>query len=148
MSIDPKLWGNAFWSTLHHVAAGYNDHPSLGARQVMTNFIQSIPVLLPCAECQDHAFDYIGRADLDRVVSSRRQLFLFFFNFHNHVNARLNKPQLAAKTVFQRYRVPFDGEAAAATTEPPFHWSPWLTTALAVILVVVVAGIGHRSRFK
>lgn len=106
MNLEPKLWGPSFWTTLHYISASYDINPNPNIRSTMKNFIHSLPVFLPCKECQDHAFDFIKSSDLDKVVQNRKELFLFFFNFHNTVNNRLNKPPMSIHDAVVKYHIP------------------------------------------
>jgi len=40
---------------------------------------------------------------LDHAVATRQNLFTFFWNFHNHVNARNNQPQMPFAVAFNFY---------------------------------------------
>ena len=102
-SIDPNIWGPHFWTTLHFIASAYDDNPNQSVKTAMKTFIRTIPVLLPCKECQDHAFDYIRKTDLDTAVSNRSKLFAFFVDFHNAVNTRLGKPTFSLANAINTY---------------------------------------------
>ena len=106
--LDPSIWGPHFWATFHYIAATYSDSPSPSIKSTMKNFIQSIPVFLPCSTCQDHAFVYIKSHNLDNVVLNKKELFTFFFNFHNEVNKRLNKPLMKMEDALNAYSVSKD----------------------------------------
>jgi hypothetical protein len=103
MSLEPKIWGPHYWATFHFMAATYDDNPNLSVQKAMKTFIQTIPVILPCKECQDHAFNFIKESNLDKAISNRKELFTFFFNFHNKVNERLNKPLMNFNDALTRY---------------------------------------------
>ncbi|AHL67526.1 hypothetical protein DH26_gp029 [Chloriridovirus anopheles1] len=92
----------------------------------MKTFIQSIPVFLPCKDCQDHAFEYIKNTNLDKVVQSRDSLFVFFFDFHNAVNKRLNKPQFLLSDALKKYGM----------KKPSFNFNLWLSIILISIAVL------------
>jgi hypothetical protein len=105
-SLEPNVWGPYYWNTLHFIAATYDSNPNQSVRSAMKNFIQSLPILLPCKECQDNALNFIKTKNLDVVVSTRKELFNFFFNFHNRVNERLNKPIMKIEDALKRYHIP------------------------------------------
>ena len=104
-NIEPSIWGPYYWNTLHFMAAAYDEKPNHSVRSAMKTFIQSLPLFLPCKECQDNALSFIKTKDLDTVVSTRKELFHFFFDFHNRVNARLKKPLMKLEDAFKRYHV-------------------------------------------
>jgi hypothetical protein len=106
MNLNPSQWGPYYWNMLHFMSSSYDNNPNPSVQSVMKNFIQSLPVFLPCKECQDHAFHFIKSKNLDKVVESRKDLFTFFFNFHNFVNERLGKPIMDIKTALEKYFIP------------------------------------------
>ena len=102
---DTRVWGPAFWFTLHNGAARYPIKASLICAERMKGFILGMPVMIPCEKCQDHATSYIeaNYCRLDEIVSGREQLFNFFVSFHNNVNERYNKPIMSNEDAYALY---------------------------------------------
>ena len=102
---DPRVWGPAFWFTLHNGAARYPIKASPICAERMKGFILGMPVMIPCEKCQDHATSHIeanyGR--LNEIVSGREQLFNFFVSFHNYVNERYDKPKMSNEDAHALY---------------------------------------------
>jgi cytidine deaminase len=90
-------WGPSFWYFFHTTAVSYVDNPTPEMRNVMRQFIVSIPIFLPCAACRQHAMIYLEsrQNQFDWAVASRANLFEFFWAFHNHVNAITGKAQMS-----------------------------------------------------
>lgn len=90
---EPDVFGRAFWFTLHNGASKYPVEPSPFQCEKMKGFIRGIPIMLPCEKCSIHAQTFIesNENSLDQIVSSRENLFEFFWNFHNYVNKRYGK---------------------------------------------------------
>lgn len=89
----PEVWGPHYWFVIHTFAQSYPVKPHAIQKEVAINFIKLIPFLLPCAQCFNHAFQYIQARIrlLDHIVNSRENLNTFFRDFHNSVNLRLGK---------------------------------------------------------
>jgi len=102
---DPKTWGPKLWFSFHNGAAKYPSNPSPIIKNNMKNFILGIPVILPCEKCKEHANQFIesNYNNLDKIVSSRDNLFKFFFDFHNHVNRNTNKPEMSYEDAKKLY---------------------------------------------
>ena len=85
---SPDVFGPPFWFTLHNGANKYPENPNKIVQKKMKDFIIAIPIMLPCLKCKDHATSYIesNLEKLDKIVSSRKNLFNFFVDFHNYVN--------------------------------------------------------------
>ena len=71
----------------------------------MKNFIHGICVMLPCENCANHATAYIESKhhELDDIVSSRSNLFKFFWEFHNTVNRRLGKSDVSLADAYAQF---------------------------------------------
>jgi len=102
---DPRVWGPAFWFTLHNGAARYPIKASPICAERMKGFILGMPVMIPCEKCQDHATSHIEQNyhRLNEVVSGREQLFNFFVSFHNYVNKRYGKPEMSNEDAYALY---------------------------------------------
>jgi len=102
---DPEVWGPSFWFTLHNGAAHYPRRASPLFAERMKGFIMGIPVMVPCEKCADHATAHIEANwhRLDEIVSGREELFKFFWEFHNKVNRRYNKPEMSLEDAWKLY---------------------------------------------
>lgn len=102
---DSRVWGPRYWYVFHMGACAYPENPTFNERAEMKHYIQAVPLILPCSVCQQHAIKYLSvwSNSLDWVVSSRNNLFVFWWQFHNHVNKSLNKPELSFEKVKEMY---------------------------------------------
>lgn len=102
---DPKVWGPHYWYMFHNMAYNYVERPSEETKRNLKNFIQSIPFILPCPLCSDHAKIFLERNNhlLDHSVSSRNNLMMFFFFFHNYVNQNTQKKSLSLVDFKKKY---------------------------------------------
>lgn len=102
---DPKVWGPAFWFTLHNGASKYPISASPIVKSRMKSYIIGIPTMLPCTVCQIHATNHIekNKSKLDEITSGRDNLFKFFVDFHNIVNKRYNKPIVSVEDAYKMY---------------------------------------------
>jgi hypothetical protein len=102
---DPRVWGPAFWFTLHNGAVNYPIKASPTWEDRMKGFILGIPVMIPCEKCRDHATSHIEANfyRINEIVSGREQLFNFFVSFHNYVNERYDKPKMSNEDAYDLY---------------------------------------------
>jgi FAD-linked sulfhydryl oxidase len=102
---NPKVWGPAFWLSLHLSAAHYPENPSAIVRDRMKQRIMAIPYEVPCSTCRPHASAFIesNRDKLDTVVSNKHELGKFYVDFHNKVNKRYNKPEWTYEKAYAVY---------------------------------------------
>ncbi len=109
----PDVFGPAFWFTLHNGASKYPLEASPFQIEKMKGFIKGIPIMLPCEKCSSHAQTYIESKDdeFDDIVSGREKLFIFFWEFHNYVNRRYNKPE----PTLEEAKMMFMGKAKVTT---------------------------------
>lgn len=102
---SPDVFGPPFWFTLHNGASKYPDNPNNIVQKKMKDFIIAIPIMLPCLKCKDHATSFIesNLEKMDDIVSSKKNLFNFFVDFHNYVNKRYNKKNYSYEEAFELY---------------------------------------------
>jgi len=102
---NPEVWGPAMWNFLHLTAASYPHHPDAHLKNNMKNFILSIPSFIQCGPCAEDAHRYIivRKKLMDNYVSSKKNLFIFFWEFHNFVNLKLRKPQIELEMAWNKY---------------------------------------------
>lgn len=141
MNLEPSSWGPHFWNTFHFIAAAYDNNPNQSVQSAMKNFIQSLPILLPCKECQDNALNFFKTKNLDVVVSTRKELFEFFFDFHNRVNARLNKPILKIEDALKRYHIPKEDYKLYSVEQSPSRHPAFGRVEVIIITIIILCSI-------
>jgi len=104
-SANPVVWGPAFWFSLHNGALRYPNRAAPVWKERMKHFILGIPVMVPCEKCSEHATSYLEYSyeKIDEVVNGRRELFEFFWEFHNVVNKSLGKPEISLDDAYRMY---------------------------------------------
>ena len=101
---DPRVWGPAFWFSLHNMSFNYPVKASYIVKSRTKNFILALPILLPCPTCKIEATKHIEKQeDLDDVCSGRDKLSRFFVDFHNKVRKRQQKSQMEYDEAFKMY---------------------------------------------
>lgn len=105
-SKDPSVWGPHAWKFFHIMAENYPQKPCILVQKRAKQFITSLPFMLPCENCSVHAMAFIDEREgnMDKIVSSRDDLALFFIDFHNYVNARYGKKVYSEKDEIQKIR--------------------------------------------
>lgn len=88
-SLSSTSFGPAFWFVIHY---GLMYKPNITNTINSTDFFINLSFLIPCLECRFHYFKYMTKYKNDLAISSSsdKDLQLFFYNFHNNVNKRLN----------------------------------------------------------
>lgn len=108
-SNNPEIFGPHLWFILHTMSINYPQNPTYEQKQMMRNLILSLPIMLPCLQCQKHCSEYIQTNinKIDYALSSNTELFKFFVDFHNNVNKRKNKPILSYEQAYKIYTAQF-----------------------------------------
>lgn len=83
MSYSERL-GRKCWTFFHEMAKGWPLVPDYNLITNFNNFMHAFAEIYPCRKCKAHIKEYI--ATVQPFPSS-----LYFCNFHNSVNKRLNK---------------------------------------------------------
>lgn len=105
---NPKVWGPAYWFSLHTSAINYPENPSSIFKERMKGRILAIPFEIPCPACRPHASAFIEqhKGQLNQIVNSRKNLFNFYVDFHNKVNERYGKKKYTYKEAWDLYMNP------------------------------------------
>jgi len=85
------LWGAPTWFLLHTMAEKVKDESFMAIRAKMFEIIYTICTNLPCPKCSAHATDYLKGINFN-AITSKRDLQLMLFKFHNEVNGRKSLP--------------------------------------------------------
>jgi hypothetical protein len=102
---SPEVFGPAFWFTLHTGSVHLPQTLSPIAISRLKGFIHGIPEMVPCVECSEHSRAFI-EANKTRIDNLKRgdDVFRFYFDFHNYVNVKLNKPVISYEQALKLYK--------------------------------------------
>lgn len=89
MGICPTVFGPYFWSVIHMTAMSAGKELPEDKAQAYIRFYESMPDILPCAQCGKHL-----RENLDMLPPDTADLFRWTVDLHNLVNSQLNKPEI------------------------------------------------------
>ena len=79
---------HVMWLFFHSFSFAYPDEPSEEYKIETANFLANIipKNITGCGSCQNDYKKYIENLNIYRVISSKTELSLFFYNLHNHIN--------------------------------------------------------------
>jgi hypothetical protein len=84
-------WGNATWYLFHTLAFKMRDEHFEELKDEFLTICANICANLPCPDCSEHATKIMYNVKRDNI-KTKKDLQLFFFDFHNSVNRRTGKP--------------------------------------------------------
>ena len=92
MPISQQMWGNTIWFLFHSILYKINQDDFLKVKKDIIFVIINVCNNLPCPECREDASNVLKKINLDNI-NDKNELEKFIFNFHNHVNKKLNKKE-------------------------------------------------------
>ena len=95
-------WGPSIWYLFHTLSFKIKEEEFTGIRVELLDTIKVICKNLPCPSCAQHATMYMQRLDYNSI-QSKEDFKRFFFNFHNDVNKRLEKPIFTLEDLDNKY---------------------------------------------
>lgn len=98
-----KEWGNATWYLFHTLSFKMKDQYFDSLKNDFLNICTNICGNLPCPNCSEHAATVMKNLNRDNI-KTKKDLQLFFFDFHNAVNRRVNKPVFEEKNMFMYHK--------------------------------------------
>ena len=85
-----KRWGEPTWYFFHifieKISPAYYNSNSQKCIKMYRNICEN----LPCPYCKDDAVKYINTHKIEKMIT-KDLMKTYLFNFHNHVNKKLNK---------------------------------------------------------
>lgn len=106
-------WGPILWRILHGLAEHYGKlmYPLFLKEEenAWPKFIEQTQYILPCKECREHYKDYYLKNKpfiLKNLSSEQKGVWIknYFFNLHNEVNIRNDKPLFEYSNLHNTYK--------------------------------------------
>jgi hypothetical protein len=102
MSLSKESWGNNIWYLFHSLAHKLKEDKFESQKNNIVFIIKTICNTLPCPDCSKDATSMLNKIDFN-TIRNKNDLKMFFFNFHNAINAKLNKPQFNYENLDSKY---------------------------------------------
>ena len=96
-------WGNATWYLFHTLAFKMRDEHFEELKDDFLTICANICTNLPCPDCSEHATKIMFNVKRDHI-KTKKDLQLFFFDFHNSVNRRVRKPVFNEEQMFMYHK--------------------------------------------
>ena len=93
MSLNIETWGPNIWYFFHALAEKINNDKFIENKSNLVELIKIICSNLPCPECSNDAISIINKMNLNNMLNNKNDLIKFYYDFHNHINKKLKKPQ-------------------------------------------------------
>lgn len=90
--MKPQIWGRHFWTTIHLIALGYPDVPTIEDQQTYRDFFNMFGRILPCYKCSVNYVRHVSEMPIDTYLKNPQTLFNWTVSLHNVVNRELGKP--------------------------------------------------------
>lgn len=95
-------WGAPVWCFLHTFAEKIKDSEFVNIKGELFEIIVKVCNNLPCPECARHATEYMQNINFNNI-SSKKELKLMLYTFHNSVNKRKNYQEYPLIELDQKY---------------------------------------------
>jgi hypothetical protein len=98
----PMKWGEPTWFLFHTLAEKVKPEYFADIRAELLNIIYAICTNLPCPDCAKHATQYLNSINFN-TITTKRDLQLMLYNFHNEVNRRKKYPEFRIEDLNTKY---------------------------------------------
>ncbi len=110
-----KEFASKLWKEMHQIASEYSDNPSEDDKIRIKKYFHQLEFdknKIVCLSCRNHFLRFYKRytSTLDEIISSRYNLFLFFWRLHNNVNRILHKEEISFDVICKEYNISFVDE--------------------------------------
>ena len=140
--MNPATWGPHLWSSLHYIALGYPESPSMTDKYNYKLFYENISKVLPCEKCAEHYKTSLAKNPIDTFLEGPKSLFEWTVMIHNEANKHLGKPMMPfaqAKMLYvknvESFRNPYNSSTLALMA----------TTTLCVCIIIATYTYMRRA---
>lgn len=95
--IEPHLWGEHYWYVIESVIISM-DTKEKPSREFVSFFFYSLQNILPCPTCREHYQKYFQKYDIEKILTSKKKLFLWIYNLRNEIQKRNGKSFISFET--------------------------------------------------
>ena len=89
--MSPNTWGPFVWKLFHVLVCNIKDSEYNKLKGEIFSQIKNICTALPCPDCSTHATQFLSKITPHNYDTKEKMINLFY-NFHNIVNKKKNKP--------------------------------------------------------
>lgn len=108
MSFSKEIWGNNIWYLFHSLAHKIREEKFEVHKNNLIFIIKTVCNTLPCPECSKDATAMLNKVDFNNI-KNKNDFKMLLFNFHNAINAKLNKSLFSYENLDNKYNnVNFD----------------------------------------
>lgn len=93
----PENWGPFAWMTLHAVALGYPDNPTIEDKLNYKMFYSNIQNILPCIKCRVNLKKHTKEINIDNYLTNSYKLHEWVTKIHNLSASTYNGRQVSEK---------------------------------------------------
>ena len=106
MGMATRFWGVIHWETIHTTSMGYAyNNPSSKQKADYKRFYTSFGNIIPCGLCRTSYKKFLKELPLtEKVLSSRKRLFVWTCMIHNKVNQKLGCLIFTRKQIESKYK--------------------------------------------
>ncbi len=101
--MHPSIWGKHFWITIHMIALGYDDNPTLKKRKEYQDFFTDLYKIIPCDKCSVNYKRHLEELPIFSYLNSKQNLFKWTVMIHNIVSRELGKQQWNTEYAYTHY---------------------------------------------
>lgn len=103
MTVNIQTWGNNIWYLFHTIAHKIKEQEFNNVKEDLIYILKTICSNLPCPECSSDATNLLNKVNFNNI-NSKQDFKLLIFNFHNHINKKLNKPEFDINNLDNKYK--------------------------------------------
>lgn len=97
-----NTWGPSVWNLFHCMSIKLHEEQFNQSKFIAIEIIKKICYNLPCPTCREDAMKIVKNLQPEKF-KTKQNLTNFVFNFHNHVNKKLKKPEFPRDELDAKY---------------------------------------------
>tara|TARA_A100001015_G_scaffold6337_1_gene7930 strand:- start:837 stop:1277 length:441 start_codon:yes stop_codon:yes gene_type:complete len=142
INIDPKIWGESFWYTLHIISFTYPDTPNDTAKKKYYDLIQNLPLFLPNKKISDQFIQILDKYPVKPYLDSKVMFIKWMHFIHNEINKLNYKDPIPYDDYIQKITQSF------IIKEIPKNTINYYDIYSIMFIIILIAVIWFESKIK
>ncbi len=139
-NLDPEVWGPRFWFVMFTMAISYPDNVTKVTKKKYYDFIQNLPLFLPCQDCGNHFAKLLDKYPVTPYLDSKDSFIRWVHFIHNRVNEELDppKPLITLKQALERYYKHYENKKEKRISEEITPYLSYLYYGIFIFVIVML----------
>lgn len=139
--MDPTIWGEHFWFTLHTIAFHYPKYPTSIQKKIHHRLIHNLHEFIPNKTIGSNFQKILKDNPVTPYLDTRADFIKWMHHIHNIINRRLDKPEISLAEHYQEFSRHFESKQTKWQRLWKEKQKIWFTIILGIFTLWIIQRI-------